>query len=187
MLMSGLLFYKNFRAAIETKGYEVNPYDPCVANKMIGDKQHTLSWYVDDLKGSHLDSKVNDDFYEWLQEEFGQIKKITGTRGKRHVYLGMTLDYSTPGEVKIDMVDYVKEMINDFPMDLDGKVATVSNEHLFDTSKGKPLGPAKQEAFHAMCGKKIFNSTRDKDVTLETMTPQYNKRQELTLRSLETP
>ena len=117
MLMSGLLFYKKFRAAIEAKGYEVNPYDLCVANKMIEDKQHTLSWHVDDLKGSHVDSKVNDDFEVWLQKEFGQIKRITGTRGKRHVYLGMTLDYSTPGEVKIDMVDYVKEMINDFPIE----------------------------------------------------------------------
>ena len=46
-------------------------------------------------------------------------------------------------------------MINDFPMDLDGKVTTVSNEHLFDTSKGKPLGPAKQEAFHAMVTKAL--------------------------------
>ena len=67
----------------------------------------------------------------------------------------MTLDYPTPGEVKIDMVDYVKELIKNFPMDLDGKVATVSNEHLFDTSKGKPLGPAKQEAFHAMVANEI--------------------------------
>ena len=73
MLMSGLLFYKKFRKAIEARGYEVNPYDPCVANKMINGKQHTVSWHVDDLKGSHVDSKVNDEFQEWLQKEFGQI------------------------------------------------------------------------------------------------------------------
>ena len=28
MLMSGLLFYKKFRKAIEGQGYKVNPYDP---------------------------------------------------------------------------------------------------------------------------------------------------------------
>ena len=39
------------------------------------------------MKGSHVDSKINDDFEEWLQKEFGQIKKITDTRGKSHVYL----------------------------------------------------------------------------------------------------
>ena len=162
MLMSGLLFCKKFRAAIEAKGYKVNPYDPCVANKMIAGKQHTPSWHVDDLKGSHVDSKVNDEFEEWLQKEFGQIKKITGTRGKKHTYLGMTLDCSTPGEVKVDMIDYVKDMINDFPVELDGKVATVSNENLFDTSKGKPLGPAKHEAFHAVVAKALFLTMRSR-------------------------
>ena len=35
MLMSGLLFYKKFRAALEAKGHNVNPCDPCVANKVI--------------------------------------------------------------------------------------------------------------------------------------------------------
>ena len=74
----------------------------------------------------------------------------------------MTLDYSTPGEVKIDMVDYVKEMINDFPVELDGNVATVSNEHLFGTSKGKPLGPAKHEAFHAMVARALFLTMRSR-------------------------
>ena len=35
MLMSGLLFYNKFRASIEATGFEVNPYDPCVANKTV--------------------------------------------------------------------------------------------------------------------------------------------------------
>ena len=160
MLMSGLLFYKKFRASIERIGYEVNPYDPCVANKIINGKQHTISWHVDDLKSSHVDPKVNDDFQQWLQKEYGQVKEITATRGKRHVYLGMTLDYSTPGEVKVDMIDYVKEMLEEFPQDLNGKSATVANEKLFDTTRGKPLGPMKAEAFHAMVAKALFLTMR---------------------------
>ena len=162
MLMSGLLFYKKFKKAIEARGYKVNPYDPCVANKMINGKQHTISWHVDDLKASHVDPKVNDNFEEWLQKEFGQIKAVTGTRGKKHVYLGMTLDYSTPGEVKVDMVNYVKEMIEDFPEELNGKVATVSNQHLFDTTRGKKLGEAKKEAFHAIVAKALFLTMRSR-------------------------
>ena len=107
MLMSGLLFYKKFRTSIKKIGYKVNPYDPCVANKMINGKQHTISWHVDDLKSGHVDSKASDSFQLWLQKEYGQVKEITATRGTRHVCLGMILDYLTPGEVKIDMVDYV--------------------------------------------------------------------------------
>ena len=81
----------------------------------------------------------------------------------------MTLDYSTPGEVKIDMVDCVKEMIKDFPIDLGGKVATVANEHLFDTSKGKTLGPMKSEAFHAIVAKALFLTFRSRpDIRLAT-------------------
>ena len=67
------------RPLLEGQGCELNAHDPCVANKMINGKQHTVSWHVDDLKASHVDPKVNDEFREWLQKEFGQIKDVTGT------------------------------------------------------------------------------------------------------------
>ena len=35
LLRSALLFYKKLRADLEKMGFEVNPYDPCVANKVI--------------------------------------------------------------------------------------------------------------------------------------------------------
>ena len=34
------------------------------------------------------------------------------SRGKVHKYLGMTLDFTTKGQVKISMVDYVKEVVD---------------------------------------------------------------------------
>ena len=43
MMKASLLYYKKFRKDIEGDGYEVNPYDPCVANKKINGKQHTLT------------------------------------------------------------------------------------------------------------------------------------------------
>ena len=36
------------------------------------------------------------------------------TRGMIHEYLGMTLDYSTQGEVKITMYNCIRDMITDF-------------------------------------------------------------------------
>ena len=137
MLMSGLLFYKKFRKSIEKIGYEVNPYDPCMANKMINGKQHTISWHVDDLKSAHVDPKVNDRFQEWLQKEYGQEREIAATRGKKHVYLGMLLDFSTPGEVKVDMTDYIQEMIDNSRTQRKGCIA----------SQRQPIqGRRKQEA-----------------------------------------
>ena len=39
-------------------GFEINPYDPCVANKMVNGAQCTVYWHVDDLKVFHVDEAV---------------------------------------------------------------------------------------------------------------------------------
>ena len=68
---------------------QINPYDPCVANKFINGKQHTVMWHVDDLKISHVDQKVNDRFIEWVDELYGddEIGRVKAVRGKKHDYL----------------------------------------------------------------------------------------------------
>ena len=53
MLKSALLFYQKLKGDLEGVGFQINPYDPCVANKMIDGEQMTIIWYVDDLKASH--------------------------------------------------------------------------------------------------------------------------------------
>ena len=50
MLHSSLLFYKQWRGDLEASGFEINPYDPCVANKMVCGKQFTVIWHVNKLK-----------------------------------------------------------------------------------------------------------------------------------------
>ena len=47
-------------------GFELNPYDPCVANKMVNGEQLTVCWQVDDLTSSHIDPKVNAEFLQWI-------------------------------------------------------------------------------------------------------------------------
>ena len=34
-------------------GFEINPYDRCVANKMIEGPQYTIDWYVDNNQLLH--------------------------------------------------------------------------------------------------------------------------------------
>ena len=75
MLRAALLFYKKLRGDLEDLDSIVNPYDPCVANKMINGKQITVCWHVDDLKVSHEDETVLDWFEEKLVELYG--KKTT--------------------------------------------------------------------------------------------------------------
>ena len=40
---------------------------------------------------------------------------LTVHEGKKHDYLGMTLDYSIDGKVIIDMRDYVIKLLDDLP------------------------------------------------------------------------
>ena len=115
-LQSAILFYKKLRKDLESQGFVVNPYNPCVANKIIDGHQCTITWHVDDLKASHKHLKVLCQLVEWskLQYENENIGKLKANEGKVHVYLGMTLDYSTKGEVKVYMKEYVQEIIDAF-------------------------------------------------------------------------
>ena len=56
MLKSALWWYKELRKNLEAYGFEVNPYDPCVANADVNGKQMTVTWQVDDLKVLHTES-----------------------------------------------------------------------------------------------------------------------------------
>ena len=69
-------------------GFELNPYDKCVANKIINGKQCTMTWYVDDNKLSHKDPAV---VTEVLEEISKHIGNLTITRGKKHTFLGMNI------------------------------------------------------------------------------------------------
>jgi hypothetical protein len=158
MLQSALLFYKKLKKDVEKLGFEINPYEPCVANRMVEGKQQTIAWHVDDLKSSHVHPSVNDKFQEWLQDMYGDqmIAIVKTTRGMKHNYLGMVLDYSQPGKVMVDMSNYVKDMLNEFPDKL--KTRKVPwNESLFKIETNQPLlGRRKAETFHSFVAKALF-------------------------------
>jgi hypothetical protein len=42
-LVSAMLFYNRLVKDLQDIGFELNPYDPCVANKMVNGEQLTLS------------------------------------------------------------------------------------------------------------------------------------------------
>ena len=65
-MLASLLFYKKFVKVLHKNGFELNPYDPCVANRMVNGHQQTIVWHVDDCKVSHVDQKVNEELVETL-------------------------------------------------------------------------------------------------------------------------
>ena len=69
MLIAALLFYRKFKKDLEGIRFIFNPYDACVANRMINNKQQIVSFHVNDLMISHVDKKVNDKFLKWLNKK----------------------------------------------------------------------------------------------------------------------
>ena len=101
-------------------------------NKIIDNKKCTIIWHVDDLKTSHIDPAFVSSVLANIDAEYGKITKMTIMRGKLHKYLGVTIDYSSPGKVTFLMIDYIGKMIGDIPEDTKGESATPDAHHLFD-------------------------------------------------------
>ena len=163
MMLSSLLFYKHFRKDLEEIGFKINPYDICVANRIINGKQQTVTWHVDDVKVSHKDEKVNKNFYEWCEKKYGSELNghVKVSEGKIHEYLAMKLDYTEKGKVKIDMKDYIKDMIKEFPEVLSKNIQCPWNTRLFDIAKdSKLLSMMKQNIFHTFVMKSMFLGKR---------------------------
>jgi hypothetical protein len=160
MLIASLLWYKKFRKDLEKIGFEFNPYDACVANRTVNDKQHTVRFHVDDVKSSHLDPQVNDEFLKWLNKMYGNYGEVKATRGKIHDYLGMTFDFSEEGKVKIDMIDYINSMVDDFPVKIEGTAPTPAAEDLFAEGSSEKLIKHDAENFHTFVAKGLFACKR---------------------------
>jgi hypothetical protein len=54
MMKSVLLFYRELIKELKEMGFEINRYNPCVANKVVDGTQMTVRWHVDDLIISHV-------------------------------------------------------------------------------------------------------------------------------------
>ena len=132
MLKAAQLFWgKQCEKLINESNFTPNKYDKCVVNKMVGGKQLAVAWPVHDLKVSHVDASVIEKF----EQEFG---KEGISQGKVHNYLRLTLDFTEPGHVVIQMSDYVNTMLSDAPDEMDGKSLTPAASHLFKVNNMDP-------------------------------------------------
>jgi hypothetical protein len=101
-----------------------------MTNKIIDGNQFTITWHVKDLKLSHRDETEVTKLNKWLKSIYGQDMRVS--RGKKHDYLGMDLEYTIPGEVEVTMVKYLKGVIEDFPECITGRATTPAADRLFN-------------------------------------------------------
>ena len=104
-----------------------------------------------------LDIKHGDD-------EIGRAKAI---RCKHHDCVGMKLDFSSKGKLKIDMQHHIKDMSEDFPVKLKSTdtALTPANESLFSVDNSKPVDKSQAEQCHTFVAKGLFVSKRGRPDT----------------------
>jgi hypothetical protein len=165
LLRSALLFYLKLVDDLQAYGFELNEYDPCVANMMVNGAQMTVTWHVDDLKISHKQGGEIEKLLTYLKSKYGDGLSIN--RGNYHDYLGIDHDYSEAGKVKLSMIKHVQKILDDFPEDLGKPAATPASDHLFtvrdkeETEKlGLFLSREKAQQFHHSVAQLLFVSTR---------------------------
>ena len=153
---SALLWYQLYAKTLKQMGFKLNPYDKCVANKMINGKQCTIAWYVDDNKISHEDPQVVTEMLGVLKSHFGDL---VISRGNEHDLLGMRIKIDRESKnVVIDMRDQLKEAFDMFGEELEGRVATPANKNLFVSYDGSSpeLDENRSEIFHSVVAKLLF-------------------------------
>jgi hypothetical protein len=160
-MKSALLFYRKLVSELREMGFEINPYDPCVANKAIDGTQMKIRWHVDDLMISHLSQDEIMKVVQGIKDIYGEnLVEIVGTV---HDYLGMTFGYSFTREVRINMWDYLGRVIKEFPEEITGTCATPApaSDHLFKVCEdGRKLNEELADAFHHTVYQLLFAANR---------------------------
>ena len=76
-LLGEIVFYTKPSKYLTDHGFVQNKYNMCTFNKMMNGEQITVQFHVDDLKVSHKDYAVLDDFLDDLRSVFGQEEQLT--------------------------------------------------------------------------------------------------------------
>ena len=130
-------------------------------NKIIDNKQFTILWHVDYLKTSRVDPAVVSRVLADIDAEYRKISKMTITRGKLHKYLGMNIDYSSPGNIIFSMIDYIGKMLDNITEDVKGESATHASHHIFDIAEdATKLSQADVDLFHHFVAQLLYLSKR---------------------------
>jgi hypothetical protein len=178
-MVASLLYYRKSVKSLTDIDFIINPYDPCVANNIIEGKPMTICFHVDDCKLSHRNKTFMDRMIGYLLQEYESIFEdgsgaITASRGKIHKYLGMTLDYSVPGQVNITMLNYVDEILAAFDKEEPkggGTKTSAAPDSLFKVDEDcEKLAQAKAVEFHNLVAKTLYATKRARPGTCTEIT-----------------
>lgn len=162
---SGKLWYDKLTDILSTIGFVQNPYERCIYNLDREGIQITAAVYVDDIL---LTSKSMDLMEQIVSIDLPRyLPEVKVNRGLVHSFLGMTLDFSTPGKVHITMPNYIGETLDEFGVS--GTAATPALAQLFDVRDSPQLPRDRAKDFHRFVAKLLYLPKRCRpDISVAT-------------------
>ena len=151
------MFWWNITSRLKEWVFKINPYDYCVENKTVNGKQLTVVWHVDYLKIYHMESDAVEEIIAQLSEQYGKDTDLTFQRGKVHKYMGVWLYYRMQVKVKIDMTEYLKNVLQYIPEKHKGRVVMPATNHLFEVENmAKNISEDVAQIFHTIMINLLF-------------------------------
>ena len=158
-IQSARLWHNIFSDFLKRQGYEPNPVDPCVYNKMNSrGNQCTVCIHVDDGMATCKDIEELQLLEEALKKEYGN-KTSSEIGMKAFQLLGMTIDLSNGKSALLTMPNFTDEAVDE--LGVKTSASTPASQELFVLDEDSPkLSKEDHDKFHRVVAKLLYLSTR---------------------------
>jgi hypothetical protein len=147
---------------LKDMGFELNPYDACVANKIINGTQCTIVWYFDDNKLAHINPHVVTYNIQKIEERFW---KMIVTRGKQNIFLWMDLFLTTMPQCQSQERTMLRNALR-----ITRQASSPAKKDLFETKEDLSTLPKEEaETFHIIVAKLLYVSIHGRPDNLLTV------------------
>jgi hypothetical protein len=146
-----MAWHKDLSEYLRQVGFEKNPYDHCVFNKLDGDSQISVGVYVDDLL---ITCKDKQSIYKFKSDLEHKYKHVNFEEGDKISYLGMLIDNTHDDYIDISMPAYIQQVISDMSITPDQTSKTPCSSKVFEINDDDiALSSKDKEFFHSTVAK----------------------------------
>jgi hypothetical protein len=142
---SASLWYQNLSLTLKGFGNKTNK---------DGEKC-TLCIHVDDLLITSVDNSMIDELTDGLRKRYGEI---TLKHGPQINYLGISIDFSHPGEARLTMAGYVNEIVT--TSGVTGTARSPAADNLFDADESDRVTEEVRVWFHRVVAQLLYLAKR---------------------------
>jgi hypothetical protein len=167
-VQSSRLWYERLRDDLLKIGFQINPHDACVFNRVSKTgNQITACIHVDDMM---LTAKESQDIDDAIGELHQFYPSLSIKKDNKVNYLGMVFDFNKTGKVKITMNKYVEDFLEECH-DIEGIAVTPAHDGLFKVNTmSKLLTLENKQKFHTRVAKLLYLGKRTRpDILIATV------------------